>query len=266
MMKFFAVSLAVMLLSSCAFAGSIETITLIETQGQAKTELLIGATQEQLAEYFPDGKMNSQILAFLVRIGGSEILFDAGLKGGNIPAELAKNGTKPEDVKTILLTHLHPDHFGGLVDAKGKAAFPNADVYIGKVERAYWVDELKNENVIAALKLYEGRIHLFDFGDEVVSGVKAIDTTGHTPGHVSFLAENDGEKLLVLGDIMHFQAIQLPIPEVAVRYDTDPEKAVQSRKFILDYASMKNIPIAGMHMTPPGIANVKKSGGGYETY
>ena len=104
------------------------------------------------------------------------------------------------------------------------------------------------------------------FGDEVIAGVKAIDTIGHTPGHTAYLIESDGEKLLIVGDIMHFPEIQLPAPNVAVRYDVDPEKAIQSRKFILDYAAMKNIPIAGMHITPPGLINVKKSGEGYEKY
>ena len=256
--------LIVMLMSSCVFAGGIETISLVDVQGQAEASLLVGASDAQKAEYFPNGKMPSQILAFFVRTGEGEILFDTGLRDGHIVSELAKNGVKAEDVKTILLTHLHPDHFGGLVDSEGKAAFPNAQVYVGKVERAYWVDEVKNQNVIDALKLYP--VHLFDFGDEVVPGVKAIDTVGHTPGHVSFLVEDSGEKLLVLGDIMHFPEIQLPAPEVAVRYDVDPVKAVQSRKFILDYASMKNIPIAGMHVTVPGVWNIRKLGEGYEKY
>lgn len=93
-----------------------------------------------------------------------------------------------------------------------------------------------------------------------------MDTSGHTPGHVSYLIESDDEKLIVAGDIMHFPEIQLPVPDVAVRYDVDPVKAVQSRKFILDYAAWKNIPVAGMHITPPGVIRVKKSGDGYEKF
>ena len=165
---------------------------------------------------------------------------------------------------TILLTHLHGDHFGGLVDSEGKAAFPEAEVFVSRPEYDYWVNELKAENVINALKLYH--VNLFAFGDEVVGGVRAMDTSGHTPGHVSYLIESDGEKLIVAGDIMHFPEIQLPVPDVAVRYDVDPVKAVQSRKFILDYAAWKNIPVAGMHITPPGVIRVKKSGDGYEKF
>ncbi|MBQ4402004.1 MAG: MBL fold metallo-hydrolase, partial [Synergistaceae bacterium] len=141
------------------------------------------------------------------------------------------------------------------------ASFPNAEVYVSKPEYDYWVNEKKNESVISALKLYT--VKQFAFGDEVVPGIKAIETTGHTPGHASFLVEADGEKLIVAGDIIHFPEIQLPHPEIAVRYDADPVKAVQSRRFLLDYAAWRDIPIAGMHITPPGIIRVMKSGEGY---
>ena len=134
-------------------------------------------------------------------------------------------------------------------------------MYVSKPEYDYWVDELKNEAVINTLKLYT--VHLFAFGDEVVPGVRAMDTSGHTPGHVSYLVD---DSLIIAGDIMHFPGIQLPEPDVAVRYDVDPVKAVQSRKFLLDYAAWKKVPVAGMHITPPGVINVKKSGEGYETF
>ena len=256
----FALTVSV-LMASCAFAGGLEVTTLVETQGQSDTGLLLNASDSLKAEYFPEGKMPSQILAFWVKVGDNGILFDTGLRAGNIPEELAKNGVSPENVKMILLTHLHGDHYGGLVNSEGKASFPNAEVYVSKPEYDYWVNELKNEGVISALKMY--RVNQFAFGDEVVAGVRAIDTAGHTPGHVSFLAESGGDKIIIAGDIMHFQTIQLPHPDVAVKYDVDPVKAVQSRKFLLDYAAWKNIPVAGMHIMIPGIISVTKSGEGY---
>ena len=249
------------LMASCAYASGLEIVALVETQGQSDPGLLLNASDSLKAEYFPDGKMPSQILAFWVMAGDNGILFDAGLRAGNIPSQLAEKGVKAEDVKTILLTHLHGDHYGGLVNAESKAAFPNAEVYVSKPEYDYWVSELKNDGVISALSLY--KVNQFSFGDEVMPGVRAIDTSGHTPGHVSFLAESDGEKILIAGDIMHFQIIQLPHPEVAVKYDVDPVKAVQSRKFLLDYAAWKKIPVAGMHIMMPGIISVTKSGEGY---
>ena len=260
MYKFITCVLLSALMMESAYASSINVISLLDVQGENDAGLLIGATDEQKAEYLSDGKVKSQILAFWV----NGVLYDAGLRDGHIVSELAKNGISASDVRTILITHLHPDHFGGLVDSDGEAAFPRAEVYVCGVERDYWVNEVKNENVINALGLYE--VHTFMFGDEILPGVKAVDTSGHTPGHVSYLIEAGEEKLIVAGDIMHFPEIQLPVPDVAVRYDVDPVKAVQSRKFLLDYAAWKDIPVAGMHITPPGTIRVRKSGEGYEKY
>ncbi|MBQ9904885.1 MAG: MBL fold metallo-hydrolase [Synergistaceae bacterium] len=239
---------------SFSSASAFEIVTLIDRTGTAKTDILLGASEAETAKYYPDGEMPSQVLAFLVKTKGGGILFDTGLPDGRIAEELTKNGLAPEDVRTILLTHLHGDHYGGLVNAEGKAAFPNAEVYVSKPEYDYWVNELKDKKVISALSLYD--VRQFIFGDEVVDGVRAIDTTGHTPGHVSYLVEDDGGKIIIAGDIIHFQTIQLANPEVAVKYDVDPEKAVQSRKFLFGYAAQKKIPVAGMHIIPPGIINL----------
>ena len=260
MFRFVTAALIAVLMVSSAYASSINVVSLLDVQGENDSSLLIGATEEQKSQYLTGGKVKSQILAFWV----NGVLYDAGLRDGHIVKELYKIGVPSSDVKNILITHLHGDHFGGLADAEGRANFPNAEVFVSKPEYDYWVNELKNENVINTLKLYH--VNLFAFGDEVIPGVRAMDTSGHTPGHISYLIEADGEKLIVAGDIMHFPEIQLPVPDVAVKYDVDPVKAVQSRKFILDYAAWKKIPVAGMHITPPGIISVKKSGDGYEKF
>ena len=264
MKKILSVLLLCLLVSSSAWAGKIETITLFDRQTAPDTSVLTGADEEQKARYFPEGKLNGNVLAFLVKMKGRAIVFDTGLPDGRIVAELKKNGLASADVKIILMTHLHRDHYGGLVNAEGKAAFPDADVYVSRAERAYWVDEKKDPNVIHALEQYAGRVHVFDFGDKVLPGVKALDTSGHTPGHTSFMLKSGKEKLLIIGDIIHFPRIQLPLPEVAVRYDVDPAKAIQARKRIFDYAVENRIPMAGMHVPFPGVLRLKKAGAGYE--
>lgn len=262
--KLFAVLLFCLLVSSSAWAGEIETISLFDKQTTPDFSVLVGADEGQKAKYFPDGKITGNILAFLVKIKGRVILFDTGLPDGQITAELKKNGVAAGDVKTILLTHLHRDHFGGLVNTEGKASFPNAHVYVSRAERSYWVDEKKDLNVIHALAQYEDRVHVFEFNDEVMPGVKSLDTSGHTPGHTSFMLESGKEKLLIIGDLIHFPRIQLPLPEVAVKYDVDPARAIQARKRIFDYAIDNKIPMAGMHMPFPGTFILKKAGAGYE--
>ena len=266
MKKFLTVLLLCLLVSTSAWAGKIETITLFDKQTTPDTSVLTGADAEQKAKYFPEGKLKGNVLAFLVKMKGRTIVFDTGLPDGKIAAELKKNGLAAADVKTILMTHLHRDHYGGLVDADGKAAFPNAVVYVSRAEWAYWVDEKKDPNVIRALEQYAGRVREFEFDDKVLPGVKALDTSGHTPGHVSFLLKSGKEKLLIIGDLIHFPRIQLPLPEVAVRYDVDPAKAIQARKRIFDYAIENNIPMAGMHVPFPGMFRLRKAGAGYEEY
>ena len=257
-------SLVLLLVSSMSASGAaVEVISLLDVQGEGNTQLLLGVSKSQLKEFLPNGKMKSQILAYFVKTHDNNILFDTGLRDGHIVKRLAENGIKPEDVKTIMITHLHGDHFGGLVNEHNEAAFPNAIVYVNVVERAYWVDDVKNEAVIDALNLYDGRVKLFNFGDEVLTGVKAIDASGHTPGHTAFEVCNE---VLIVGDIIHFPEIQLPLPEISVKYDVDPDQARESRKKILDYAAEKNFTIAGMHITPPGIYKIKKAGTGYEKF
>ena len=73
MTKFFIAILAVLLVSSCSFAGSIEIISLLDRTGENEPSLLIGATDEQIQKYLPDGKLKSQILAFYVKFGISQL-------------------------------------------------------------------------------------------------------------------------------------------------------------------------------------------------
>ena len=102
------------------------------------------------------------------------------------------------------------------------------------------------------------------FKQNLVS-VTPLNATGHTPGHTVFLIESEGQKLMVVGDLLHAAALQFPVPEACARFDMDPPEAVKARRRILDMAAEENIPIAGMHFPAPGIGFVKKNAaGGYD--
>ena len=246
--------------------GDIEIFSLVDAQGEAPVSLLIGATDEQIEKYVPKGKLQSQILAFLVKLQGKNILFDTGLgeaKGGKMMNALRDLEVKPEDINSIYLTHLHPDHIGGLTE-NGKAIFPKADIYVSRIEKDWWFNDRKDENVIKTFEPYEGRINIFEFGDELSGCIKAIDASGHTPGHTAFHVKTQNGEILVVGDILHFAEIMLDLPDVAVKYDVDPVKAPKAREFILDMAAENNIPIAGMHFSVPGLWRIQKEENKYK--
>lgn len=133
-----------------------------------------------------------------------------------------------------------------------KPVFTNAEVYASREEYESWMkmpDEAKAQ-VVKTMKAYEKHLHLFEFGDTLPGNVIALDGSGHTPGHTIYNVDNE---VLVAGDIIHGMALQLSHPEYCASYDMDKEKAIRTRKRILNYAREHKIDIAGMHIPLPGI-------------
>lgn len=192
----------------------------------------------------------SSVSAFLVELDSVKILFDAGL--GNPDSHLLEGlqslGAAPGDVRYIFLTHLHGDHIGGLIH-DGKAVFANADIYVSKPEYDGWMsmDAGKKAQAAAVSDAYEGRMHLFSFGETLPCGVMAMDASGHTPGHTVYQVG----KLLVAGDLMHGAAVQMVNPDICASYDMDIDGAVKTRRHYLEYARDNGLVMAGMHFPEP---------------
>lgn len=243
-------------------SGGMELIALADVdrdQGLAnKTELLIGMSDAEKAA-LPAGIMANAVNCFIVKVGQDVLLFDTGFGGdrGHLVKSMAEAGVKPEDVTAVLITHFHPDHIGGLVKG-GEAAFPNARLMVPRVEV-----EAMAQAAMTFIPAYAGRLHTFEWEHPVSDGVVALEAAGHTPGHTVFELDAGGGKLWILGDLIHFGAIQLPRPEVAVTYDTDPVKAVAARKRIFDMAAERGVTVAAMHLPFPGVGTLSKSGEGY---
>ncbi|HVJ37932.1 MAG TPA: MBL fold metallo-hydrolase [Stenotrophomonas sp.] len=219
-----------------------------------------------------------QINAYLVRGRGRTILIDAGAGGfkqwgGRVASNLALAGISPSDIDTILLTHAHPDHVGGLLDAGGEPVFGTAELVVPAREVSFWEDDgnlsraserargnfQMARNVFAR---YWPRLRTFT-GPEVLPGISAVPLPGHTVGHTGYRLESGGSSLLVWGDIVHFPAIQLARPEVSIAFDQDPLVSASTRSRLLDIVSSDRLLVAGMHLGKPAFARIERTGKSY---
>ena len=239
--------------------------------------------QRLLAREFLKGpKVQTAVNAYLVNTGSKLILVDAGaakLFGpslGNIVDNLKAAGYAPEQVDTVLITHLHGYHVNGLVTADGQRVFTNAEVWSAKADNDFWLSEavadmapkdfqpfFKMSRDAAAPYLAAGKWKTFDSDRELLAGVSSVDTHGHTPGHASYLFQSGDQRLMILGDLVHNHAVQFARPEVAFEFDNDPKQAVVARKRIFHLAAREKLMVAGMHLPFPGIGHVRKEPKGY---
>jgi glyoxylase-like metal-dependent hydrolase (beta-lactamase superfamily II) len=230
----------------------------------------------------PTDKLGTQVNAFLVNTGDKLVLIDSGagqLFGptlGRFAADLTALGIDPGAVDVIAMTHLHPDHFGGLLTGESKLAFPNAQIFVGEADIKFWLDESIAAKVSADNKPFfdQARMMVGPYvaaqkyqpsvdGKEVVPGVTAIAAPGHTPGHTMYRVTSGNQTLLIWGDIIHAAALQFPHPEWAIAFDSDQDTAIATRKKVFDMTSADSLAVAGAHLPFPGIGYVIKSGTAY---
>jgi len=189
---------------------------------------------------------------FLIQQDGKNILFDSGM-GFTLIDKLAAIGVKPEDIDALYITHLHGDHIGGMTK-EGVKVFPNAKLYLGRVEYEAWMAmEERNAQQKAALAPYLDNMQLFEFDETLPYDIKALDSVGHTPGHTCFLKGD----VLIAGDIMHGVALQIEHPEINATYDMDPEKAAESRAKMIELAKSQKLLLCGMHFPDGGTVDFR---------
>lgn len=230
--------------------------------------------------------IQTSVNAFLVNDGKGLTLVDSGTAScngphlGSVYSNLQTSGQKPEQVSTILLTHLHPDHVCGISN-HGSANFPNATVYISQTELDFWMNPKSVEHlpqqkraafaatvdkIKKAIAPYQAKDQLktFKSGDKI-HGFHVISSAGHTPGHFGLSLKSQGQELIFIGDIVHSHSIQFDRPHTTVDFDIDPKKAVETRlKSFANYAKQGQT-IAAPHLPFPGIGHIySKEGKSYQ--
>ena len=248
----------------------------------ASLELLSGISTTEAGEIQRQAGIaepgNLHIYGYLIRGRGRTILVDSGTGGvnnvgGQLKANLQAEGVLPETVDTVLLTHAHPDHLGGLLDEEGLMVYPNAELYLHPLEKAFWLDdarfaqanERQQRNFIRArqtLAAYGERVRLLSDAP-IAEGIHPVPLPGHTPGHTGFRIDTPEDSLIIWGDIVHFPYIQTAHPGVSIAFDIDREQAEASRKRILAQAAAEQWLVAGMHFGGSGFARVILEAKGY---
>ena len=216
----------------------------------------------------------------LMRQGDRTVLFDVGSGPGFSPntgvilASLDALGVTPEDITDVIFTHAHPDHLWGLLDDFDDPLFANASYMIGKTEWEYWmnpntVDEIGEARASFAvgakrrLEMIEDQIDFFNDGDEIMSGVAARATFGHTPGHMAFEVRQGNEAVMILGDSIGNDHIAFARPQWHSGSDQDPETAAATRVSLMDQLALEKTRAIGFHLTDNGVGYIEKATDGY---
>ena len=215
----------------------------------------------------------------LIRTLNDLILVDMGSgdrfmpTAGKLWDNLKTAGIDKNKITKVVFTHGHPDHLWGAVDDLDELMLPEATFYVARTEWDFWTGDsatrgLPSERtgfVTGALRNYtaiKSKVKMFKPGDDIVNGLRTVDTSGHTQGHVSLeLAGGDG--LIVGGDALTHPLISFQHPEWRPTADHVPDQAIATRRKLLDRLSADRSKLIGFHLPYPGVGVVERKDAAY---
>ncbi|GJD53400.1 Ribonuclease BN [Methylobacterium crusticola] len=241
----------------------------------------LDAVQAALERAFlPKDALPITFTPLLLTLGGRRVLIDAGFADSGPPGTggtlrgLAALGVAPEAVDAVVISHFHPDHILGLRRKDGALAYPNARILVPEPEWRFWMEDARMADPPEALKANLGAVRKVFGGDvkveryawksEVLPGLTALDTPGHTPGHTSFLLESAGRRLLVTSDVTNHPALFVRNPDWSALFDMDADQARATRHRVLAMAAAERLPVAFYHAPFPAGGHIVRAGSGYE--
>ncbi|RBA25674.1 MBL fold metallo-hydrolase [Herminiimonas fonticola] len=238
-------------------------------------------TKKALHKSFLNSPTETSFNSFLINTGEKLILIDTGAGAlfgptlGNLAANLKAAGYQLDQVDEIYITHMHPDHIGGL--GTSTSVFPNAIVRADRRDADYWLSKANMEKAPAKQKDFfkgaistigqyadAGKLKTFDGNTQLQTGIRAVSNYGHTPGHTTYVVESKGQKLVLLGDLVHVAAVQFDNPAVTIAFDSDAKAAEARRKAVFAEATKQGYLIGAAHLQFPGLGHIRAKGKAYE--
>jgi glyoxylase-like metal-dependent hydrolase (beta-lactamase superfamily II) len=216
----------------------------------------------------------------LVRKGSELILIDAGSgdrfmpTAGKLFDNLKDAGIDQASITKVVLTHGHPDHLWGALDDLDDLVLPNAAFYVGAIEWDFWHGDNATRGlpaeragfVTGARRRFDAikdRVKMMKPGEDIVTGLRVVDTAGHTQGHVS-LEVAGGDGLIVGSDVLTHPLISFAHPEWRTTADHVPDQAVTTRKRLLDRLAADKSKLIGFHLPYPGVGRAERKGSAYQ--
>ena len=240
-----------------------------------------GKIDKALAKSFLKVPVETSVNGYLINTGSKLVLVDTGAAGlfgptlGKLVENLKAAGYTPDQVDAVVITHMHPDHAGGLMNGD-KLVFPNATVHADQHDADFWLSQANLDKApkdakgffqgaMASLNPYiaAGKFKPFNGNTDLLPGIKALASPGHTPGHSTYVVESQGQKMALWGDLMHVAAVQFADPSVTIQFDVDSKAAAAQRKKAYADAAKQGYWVAAAHLSFPGIGHLRKDGKGY---